>query len=64
MVKKEVMNAVQPILDSIAPDYLHESLVLDEVDLGRVAPKIVGIRAYNVVQKKIQLDLDIHWAGT
>ena len=57
-----VKDLLQPLLNEAKPAVL-SCLELEQITLGDIAPKILGIRFLNTTDSVIRLDVELRWAG-
>ncbi|XP_071688711.1 calcium-dependent lipid-binding protein-like [Rutidosis leptorrhynchoides] len=57
-----IRDSVEPILEEYRPSGI-SSLKFSKLTLGRVAPKIEGIRVQSQKQGQITMDMDFRWGG-
>ncbi|KAG8391721.1 hypothetical protein BUALT_Bualt01G0216600 [Buddleja alternifolia] len=57
-----IKESVEPLLEEYRPPGI-TSLKFSKLSLGRVAPKIEGIRVQSLKEGQITMDIDLRWGG-
>jgi Ca2+-dependent lipid-binding protein len=58
-----LIGCVQPYLDNIHSNII-PSIVIKELNLGAISPRITGVRNIKTTESMVRLDIEFVWAGT